>query len=123
MFFIKHRALFFKQKPSFLSDVLSDNKSNLKQIYNHRFNLQLFKGTLSPAVFGRYLRDDYYYLHQFSSVLQTLSNKTTKIHPDLARHMDYLAKDIINNELSMQHQYQEHLNNISDFPVPVNSLD
>lgn len=116
MFLIKHRALFFKQKQSspFFSGILSTNRSNLKQIYNHPFNQQLFEGTLSPAVFGRYLRDDYYYLHQFSLVLQTLSQKTIKLHPALTRHLNYLATDIINNELSMQQQYEEHLKNIAD---------
>ncbi|MCL9683710.1 TenA family protein [Legionella maioricensis] len=115
MFFIKPSASFFKQKqnPPFWSDILYANRSNLKQIYKHPFNQQLFKGTLSPVIFGRYLRDDYYYLHEFSSVLQTLSQKSIKLHPDLASHLDYLGKDIISNELSMQQQYQEHLKNIT----------
>ena len=116
MAYAKRCALFFKQKkhPSFLPDVLSANKFKLKQIYYHPFNLQLFKGTLCPEIFGRYLRDDYYYLHQFSSVLQTLSQQTINLHPDLARHLDYLGKDIISNELNMQLQYKEHLKNVSD---------
>lgn len=93
--------------------MLDANIVNLHHIYNHPFNRQLFKGTLSPAVFGRYLRDDYYYLHQFSSILQTLSKK--KIKPDLASQLQYLAKNIINNELSMQLQYKEHLTNTTDY--------
>ena len=116
MAYTRRCALFFKQKkhPSFLSGVLSANKFKLKQIYYHPFNLQLFKGALCPEIFGYYLRDDYYYLHQFSSVLQTLSPKTINLYPDLARHLDYLGKDIISNELSMQQQYKEHLKNVSD---------
>lgn len=116
MRFCRNRSLFFKYKriPNFLSSMLTANRHNLHRIHHHPFNHQLFKGTLSPAVFGRYLRDDYFYLQRFSSVLQKLASNTININPGLAHHLDYMAKDIVHSELNMQLSYKEHLMNISD---------
>lgn len=109
MFVFAKRFLFFKNPLPFKSLLLRSNKTNLRQIYNHPFNLQLFAGTLSPKVFGRYLRDDYFYLHRFSSVLQRLSERTAFIDPHLAKQLAYLGQDLIAGELKMQLQYREHL--------------
>ena len=123
MTFIKSCSLFFKQKqnPHYLSSLLTANRNDLQLIYHHPFNQQLFNGTLQPELFGRYLRDDYFYLNQFSSTIKQLAKHTIKINTDLARQLDYLANDIINNELNMQLQYKEHLQNITDY-VPGPSI-
>lgn len=106
---------FFKQRPnpSFFPVLVNANTANLMQIYEHPFNVQLFNGSLPPISFGRYLRDDYFYLHHFSSALQVLSEKTINVNSALTEQLDYLAKDIVNNELSMQLKYKEHLYNIT----------
>lgn len=117
MTFIKSCSLFFKtkQNPRYLPSLLTTNRNDLQLIYHHPFNQQLFNGTLPPEIFGRYLRDDYFYLNQFSSTIKQLAKHTIKINTDLARQLDYLANDIINNELNMQLQYNEHLQNMTDY--------
>ena len=102
-----HAKLFFKLKkrPSFWSSLLNANNDLLYKIYTHPFNQQLLIGTLPSPIFGHYLRDDYYYLQQFSLVLQTLSKRSLNVNDDLANHLTYLAKDIISNEHEMQRMY------------------
>lgn len=114
---IKNSSFFFQraQKKSFLLPLLDANKHNLQKIYNHPFNLQLFDGTLNALVFGQYLRDDYFYLHHFSSVLKTLSTRSNQFNPSLAHNLSYLAKNIIAGEQEMQLKYEEYLNIPNDY--------
>ena len=118
MFKFKHGFLFFshnKQNSQFLPAMIRANKSTLDQIYRHPFNQKLFDGTLSSETFGRYLRDDYFYLHHFPLALKRLSAKTIKINPNLAELLQYMAEDIIGSELRMQQEYKEHLQEIGSF--------
>lgn len=80
-----HAKLFFKLKkrPPFWSSLLNANNDLLYKIYTHPFNQQLLIGTLPSLIFGHYLRDDYYYLQQFSLVLQTLSKRSLNVNDDL----------------------------------------
>jgi len=105
---------FFKPRPnpSFFPGLVNANKTKLMQIYEHPFNVQLFNGALPPITFGRYLRDDYFYLHHFSSALHVLSEQTINVNLDLTEQLNSLANDIINSELNMQLQYKVHLHNI-----------
>lgn len=115
MYLVKGRFFFFgqRQKAFSLSAMLHDNRYGLQKIYNHPFNEQLFEGTLSSSVFGHYLRDDYFYLRHFSLTLQQLATQTSNINSGLTAHLNYLAKDLIDNELNMQQQYKEHLHDFS----------
>ncbi len=118
MFKLKHSFLFFNQgaqNTQFLPSMLRANKSTLHRIYQHPFNQQLFDGTLSSEIFGRYLRDDYFYLHHFPLALKRLSAKTIKINPDLAKLLQYMAEDIIDSELRMQETYEEYFKDIKSF--------
>lgn len=107
------KQLFFKKNKRihFIFDLLNNSSSNLKQIQNHPFNYQLFDGTLSSSTFGNYLRDDFYYLNQFAVALKTLSQRALKLNLEIASHLNFLANDIINSELSMQLKYNEYFAN------------
>lgn len=107
---------FFASKNTlhFLPTALTQNARKLDQVYQHDFNHQLFDGILKSDSWGYYLRDDYYYLHQYASILEKIAQKIRPIKPELAQHLSYLAQDIINNELTMQIRYQEHLSHIAN---------
>lgn len=114
MVFMKQCQSFFyqKSKTDFLSLLLASNQHDLNSIYTHPFNMELFSGSLKPDIFGRYLRDDFYYLQRFSFGLNNLSGRILPLYPELAKQLSFLANDIVDNEQNMQQQYSEHLDNI-----------
>lgn len=95
--------------------MLRANQLTLHRTLQHPLNIELFNGTLSPEIFGRYLRDDYFYLHHFPFALKRLSAKTVKINPNLSTLLHYMAEDIIGGELRMQEEYIVHLKDIEHF--------
>lgn len=98
---------FFAPKPSFITTQLEiKNTDTLREIYAHSFNKQLFEGTLSKPVFGKYLCDDAYYLMQYAQILKKLSAKM-ELNP-LAKQLTQLAEEIIGGEQDMQQQYREY---------------
>lgn len=101
---------FISKKPAvdFLSTALGHNSRIIEQIYQHSFNVHLFQGILKSDLWGYYLRDDFYYLRHYSVILQKIAQRTSLIDSSLAEQLRFLAQDIINGELSMQQQYQEH---------------
>lgn len=118
MFKLNHSFLFFNQgaqKTQFLPSMLRANRLTFHRTIQHPLNIELFKGTLSSEIFGRYLRDDYFYLHHFPQALNRLSAKTVNINPDLTTLLRYMAKDIIDGEVRMQEKYIEHLKYIEYF--------
>lgn len=108
---IMYSKFFFPlPKLNFVSYLLKTpaNKDNLKKIYTHVFNQQLFDGTLCTQAFGQYLHDDYIYLHHYAITLSKLSLRTEKINPTLAQHLSYLSTEIVSGEQQMQQQYEEY---------------
>jgi thiaminase/transcriptional activator TenA len=81
---------------------------NLTKIYSHVFNQQLFDGTLCTHAFGKYLHDDYIYLHHYALTLNKLSLRIENINPTLAKHLSYLSTGIVSGEQQMQQQYEEY---------------
>lgn len=98
----------------FVRNLLAANKSKLQLIYQHPFNKQLFAGTLDQSIFGRYLRDDFLYLHEFSSAINNIAQRTSTINPELANQLSILAHDVITNEQCMQLTYANHFNDHAD---------
>lgn len=98
------------QKVNFVSTLLSSPAvtQNLKKIHAHSFNQQLFAGTLNPKVFGKYLHDDYIYLHHYALTLELIAARSAKTHPKLAKHLSSLHQDIIAGEKAMQEQYAHY---------------
>lgn len=111
MFSITRLPLLFikKAQPSFRHRLQAANEKTLQNIYKHPFNQQLFNETLEPEDFGRYLRDDYWYLSNFSRCLHLLAGRIRITSPDLSQHLAYLASDIIAGEQDMLEKYGEHL--------------
>lgn len=87
---------------------------NLKRINAHIFNQQLFDGTLSASIFGRYLHDDCIYLHHYALALNKLSSRTVDINPALTQHLNHLAANIISDEKDMQAQFGEYFINTTN---------
>lgn len=114
MVFMKQCQSFFNHKPKadFLSLLYASSQEDLQNIYTHPFNIELFSGNLKQDIFGRYLRDDFYYLQRFSFGLNNLASRIIVLYPDLAKQLSYLANDIVANEQNMQLQYSEHLKDI-----------
>ena len=92
-------------KLSFFTPAITDK---LKSIYTHIFNQQLFDGTLNTHAFGKYLHDDYIYLHHYASTLKKLSTRITDSHPKLALHLTALSEGIVAGEQEMQEGYNEY---------------
>jgi thiaminase/transcriptional activator TenA len=103
------RLSFFSQQLYFVSKLLKINELNT--IYNHKFNQQLFDGTLSPEAFGKYLHDDYIYLHHYTGILGQLSNRAQNINNNLSQHLNSLAHNIVINEKEMQNHYSKYFTN------------
>ena len=80
---------FFEKAPSsdFISTLLDQAsiKDNVTRIYSHSFNQQLFDGTLSGQIFGKYLHDDYIYLHHYALTLIKLSLRINSTNFSLAQ--------------------------------------
>ncbi len=107
------RLSFFKAaapSATFVSNLLKTKPiaDNLKSIYTHIFNQQLFDGTLSAHAFGKYLHDDYIYLHHYASALNKLATRVTDSHRELALHLNDLSQNIVAGEQKMQQQYSEY---------------
>lgn len=111
---IIHSVRFFHTltKVSFLTAFLQSQPiaTDLNKIYHHPFNRELFAGTLKADIFGRYLRDDHYYLQHYAKVLKKLSCKISHQNPELAKQLDYMATEIITGEQEMQEQYHQYFN-------------
>ena len=97
-----------KDRRTFVSALLATNRVNLQLIYQHQFNKQLFAGTLDQLVFGRYLRDDFLYLREFSTAINNIAKRTSTINPELSKQLSILADDVITNEQDMQLKYATH---------------
>lgn len=104
-----------RRRPRFVAQLVRVNRVVISRINEHPFNKQLFQGTLPPSTFGKYLRDDFYYLKRFSSVLLQLSHQARDVNAGLAHHLEFLAKDIVTGELQMQHAYSEYLGDLNHF--------
>lgn len=116
MFLFKYcRSSYNLQYPNdFVRTFLTTNKVKLQLIYQHPFNKQLFAGTLDQLIFGRYLRDDFLYLREFSSAISNIAQRTTTVNPELSKQLRILAHDVIANEQGMQLQYANHFNDHAD---------
>lgn len=112
MFRFKHCLSLYdvKDRRNLVSALLAKNRVKLQLIYQHQFNRQLFAGTLDQLVFGRYLRDDFLYLREFSSAINNIAKRTTAINPELSKQLSILADDVITNEQDMQLKYATHFN-------------
>lgn len=111
--------LFVKPGSSLLSALISANSSKLQLIYKHPFNRKLFAGTLDQSAFGRYLRDDFLYLHEFASAINMIAKRTNEINPDLSTQLKCLSNDIICNEQSMQLKYAEHFTHLREHKMGI----
>lgn len=116
MFRFKHCLSLYgvKDRRTFVSALLATNRVKLRLIYQHQFNKQLFAGTLDQLVFGRYLRDDFLYLREFSSAINNIAKRTTTINPELSKQLSILADDVITNEQGMQLKYATHFSSHAD---------
>lgn len=77
----------------------------LRKIYQHPFNQQLHKGTLSPQVFRHFIIQDALYLRDFSRILQQLSTRLATVNADYAQHFLRFAEDTVKAEQYMQEKY------------------
>ncbi|WP_298622123.1 TenA family protein [uncultured Legionella sp.] len=108
-----------KTHKGFVHALLATNKTKLQLIYQHPFNQQLFAGTLEQEVFGRYLRDDFWYLHEFSLAIGQVAKRATTINPELSRQLSTLAHEVITNEQIMQLRYATHFNHHTKHQIGV----
>lgn len=101
---------FFAPQNFFVSKLLKTQltASYLSSIYTHTFNQQLFNGTLSSQAFGKYLHDDYIYLHHYAIILAKLATRVQNINDDLAQHLIKLSTGIVADEQRMQERYKEY---------------
>lgn len=103
---------------NFFDCLLTENSDKLQMIYSHIFNKKLFDGSLPSSVFGRFLKDDYYYLHHFSETILSLCKHAGSINSILGDLLNRLGRDIVDNELAMQLEYAEHLEYVLGWVPP-----
>ena len=94
-----------------------------QKILNHRFIMELSKDNLPVNKFLFYLKQDHYFLEEFSKFLQ--STKQKAIHNKMKELLDKLYISTVNFEMKMQRQMLsslEVLSSSSSRPPPLNSL-
>jgi thiaminase (transcriptional activator TenA) len=93
-----------------------------QKILNHRFIIELSKDILPVSKFLFYLKQDYYFLEEFSKFLQSAIQKTT--NKKMKEWLDSLYMSTVNFEMEMQRQMLSSLEVLSSSssPPPPNSL-
>jgi thiaminase/transcriptional activator TenA len=94
-----------------------------QKILNHRFIIELSKDTLPVNKFLFYIKQDYYFLGEFSKFLQSAIQKTT--NNKIKEWLDSLYLSTVNFEMEMQRQMLSSLEVLSSSsfrPPTLNSL-
>jgi thiaminase/transcriptional activator TenA len=78
-----------------------------QKILNHRFIIELSKDILPVNKFLFYLKQDYYFLEEFSKFLQSAIQKTT--NNKIKEWLDSLYMSTVNFEMEMQRQILDSL--------------
>ena len=94
-----------------------------QKILNHRFIMELSKDILPVNKFLFYLKQDHYFLEEFSKFLQSAKQKA--IHNKMKEWLDNLYMSTVNFEMEMQRQMLsslEVLSSSSSPAIPLNSL-
>ena len=73
-----------------------------RKILNHRFIMELSKGILPVNKFLFYIKQDHYFLEEFSKFLQSAKQKT--IYNKMKEWLDNLYISTVNFEMKMQRQ-------------------
>jgi thiaminase/transcriptional activator TenA len=117
----------------------------INEVCAHKFNVELFKGTLSQATFDHYLQHDIIYLGAFSKALACVAKRFSKVEYknkfeqysttvksfEVALHQDYLVKNkssaLFNPsktipEIEIYINHLTHYTNNEDLPAAVASL-
>jgi thiaminase (transcriptional activator TenA) len=73
-----------------------------REILNHKFIIELSKGTLPFNKFLFYLKQDHYFLQEFAKLFQSAIQKTTDT--TMKKWLERLYKSTVNFEMGMQRQ-------------------
>ena len=87
-----------------------------QKILNHRFIIELSKDTLPVNKFLFYLKQDHYFLEEFSKFLQSAKQKTT--NNKMKEWLDSLYMSTVNFEMKMQRQMLSSLEVLSSASSP-----
>jgi thiaminase/transcriptional activator TenA len=87
-----------------------------QKILNHRFIIELSKDILPVSKFLFYLKQDYYFLEEFSKFLQSAIQKTT--NKKMKEWLDSLYMSTVNFEMEMQRQMLSSLEVLSSSSSP-----
>jgi thiaminase (transcriptional activator TenA) len=87
-----------------------------QKILNHRFIIELSKDILPVSKFLFYLKQDYYFLEEFSKFLQSAIQKTT--NKKMKEWLGSLYMSTVNFEMEMQRQMLSSLEVLSSSSSP-----
>lgn len=96
---------------TFADDLKQHSNKTWDKILNHRFILELSKDTLPKNKFLFYMKQDHYFLEQFSKSLQSAKLKTKE--NKMKSWIDVLSFSTVHLEMKMQEQLLDSLGNLT----------
>ena len=85
--------------------LLSENKSTIEAYCQHRFNQQLYDGSLPREAFMWFLRQDATYLRAYAKVLEKISQRLESENSQFAELFKRFQKETIQAELGINQEY------------------